>query len=87
MLTIMPAGSRSGADGRRCARCGERLGVYEPIYYTSGQHEVRTSLAADPGLVERADRTGAKLLHAACHERERGLPAGRPAEDHGAARG
>jgi hypothetical protein len=74
MLTIAPEGRRSAPAGRRCASCGERLGVYEPIYYVSGKHVVRTSLAADPGLLERAERTGAMLLHAACYERERGLP-------------
>jgi hypothetical protein len=81
MLTIAPVGCRR-PDVRRCASCGDRLGVYEPIYYASGQHLVRTSLAADPDLLARADRSGARLLHAACYERERGLFAGVSAEDH-----
>lgn len=74
MLAIAREGRHAAPGERRCASCGERLGVYEPIYYASGDHVVRTSLAADPGLLERANRTGAMLLHAACYERERGLP-------------
>jgi hypothetical protein len=48
----------------RCARCGDVIGVYEPLVLVSG-HAIRvTSRAAEPG-VGVSDGVG---YHASCHE-------------------
>jgi len=49
-------------DRIRCPRCGDVIGVYEPlvIRYTAGPH--RTSIAAEPHLFP----ISADCYHAAC---------------------
>jgi hypothetical protein len=47
-----------------CARCGELLGVYEPLIVIDGSGVRRTSLAAEPELAIRHGGNG--CLHAAC---------------------
>jgi hypothetical protein len=48
----------------RCERCGEVIGVYEPLIYAHANGVHQSSRAADPGLA--ASATGS-LYHAACY--------------------
>jgi hypothetical protein len=57
------SGGYRGARRPRCARCGEALGIYEPLVVIDAQGARRTSCAADPQLL----CGGAELLHRACH--------------------
>jgi hypothetical protein len=47
----------------RCARCGELIGVYEPLVHVIGETVRRTSRAADP---EIATQTGC-FYHDGCY--------------------
>jgi hypothetical protein len=49
----------------RCERCGDVIGVYEPLMYVHATGVAESSRAADPGL--SADASGL-LYHAACYE-------------------
>jgi hypothetical protein len=46
----------------RCHRCGETIGVYEPVVRVTGGLAVVTSLAREPGLELAADG----CYHRAC---------------------
>ncbi len=48
-----------------CSRCGTVLGVYEPLVCVVDGRVRRTSRAADPALIRRAEA----CYHAACYER------------------
>jgi hypothetical protein len=51
----------------RCGRCGERIGVYEPLVHVCAKRAQRTSrLAADPAEL----RTG-RCYHADCWQHAR----------------
>ena len=55
---------------RRCAACGERLGVYEPLVWVAAEGPVHGSLLVlreTPGF----EGDAATLVHAACDARER----------------
>jgi hypothetical protein len=47
----------------RCARCGEVIGVYEPLIVVEGARPRHSSLAAEPAL---AGAPG-ELYHQGCH--------------------
>jgi len=47
---------------RRCAHCGEVLGVYEPIVARDARGTRETSIAAEPDL----QASPADLYHARC---------------------
>jgi hypothetical protein len=49
----------------RCARCGEVIGVYEPLVHVVDGVAQKTSRAADPEIVHA--RTGA-VFHLACSD-------------------
>lgn len=48
----------------RCARCGDVIGVYEPLVLVRGESIRVTSRAAEPGVLGD-DGVG---YHAGCHE-------------------
>jgi hypothetical protein len=52
------------APGPRCSRCGEPIGVYEPLVVIERGRARRTSRAAEP---EIATAPG-EYRHLACHE-------------------
>jgi hypothetical protein len=72
-----PSSTPSAGPPLRCDRCGELLGVYEPLIALEGDALRGTSLAA-----ERTAPAGATYLHRACHLRGGGVL---PPEDHGTA--
>jgi len=53
-----------------CSRCGDVIGVYEPLILVSGDRIRETSMAAEPEL----PLSGAEHYHRACH------PGSRPAD-------
>jgi hypothetical protein len=55
----------------RCARCGEVIGVYEPLAVVVDAIGRITSIAAEPGV---APASG-ELFHRACFEPRIGFPA------------
>lgn len=55
----------------RCAHCGDVIGVYEPMMIVEDGPARRTSLAAEPSLASRADRS----FHGHCYE-DGGRPPG-----------
>jgi hypothetical protein len=57
------SGGRGDARRLRCARCGDAVGIYEPLVVIDAQGARQSSYAADPRLL----RGGAELLHCACH--------------------
>lgn len=48
----------------RCARCGDVMGVYEPLIHVADERVRRTSRAAEPDVC-RADGV---CYHASCYE-------------------
>jgi hypothetical protein len=52
----------------RCRRCGDLIGVYEPLVVCSKDGAHTTSRAAEPGL----EATGATHYHRACYTGEVG---------------
>ncbi len=63
-LTLAPYAAEAQAPS--CARCGDRIGAWEPAVLVLGAVVHRTSRAADPELLSAASR-GA-LYHAACYD-------------------
>jgi hypothetical protein len=62
----MEASTREPSDQRRrCADCGDVIGVYEPLVHVIGATARRTSLAANP---ETCSQDG-DCYHAGCYER------------------
>ena len=55
----------------RCARCGEVIGVYEPIIALSGGIARETSRAA---RLERAPQADERCYHRSCIEPREGDP-------------
>lgn len=53
----------------RCERCGEVIGVYEPLVLVTEEGSRTTSAAAEPHVVEES---GARF-HRACHQDPLGL--------------
>jgi hypothetical protein len=49
-----------------CARCGDVIGVYEPLVEVLGELARHTSRAAEPGVCT----TGGACYHRACYELE-----------------
>jgi hypothetical protein len=49
-----------------CTRCGEVIGVYEPMVVLEGEVARRTSLAAEPDL--RRSARVRECVHAECAE-------------------
>jgi hypothetical protein len=47
----------------RCVKCGDRIGVYEPLVHIDGGVARRTSRAAEPEIVHARP-----VYHAACWE-------------------
>jgi hypothetical protein len=47
-----------------CGRCGEVIGIYEPLVVLEDGAARQTSYAAEPGLIEM----GEAVFHRACHE-------------------
>lgn len=47
----------------RCSRCGDVIGVYEPLVIVEGGGPRESSLAAEPALADAS----AKLYHQGCH--------------------
>jgi hypothetical protein len=47
----------------RCGRCGEIIGVYEPLVLLEGRAARSTSCAAEPELM----RATGDFFHRACH--------------------
>lgn len=71
----VPSGARRGAavtaaDPLGCARCGEVIGVYEPLVVRLRDGFRETSLAADPELPV----AGADHFHLACWTPGPGAP-------------
>jgi hypothetical protein len=58
-LPLMPAIDETS----RCTRCGEVIGVYEPLVIVEGGGPRDSSLAAEPALAGAS----AKLYHRSCH--------------------
>jgi hypothetical protein len=59
------SGARLPESAPRCRRCGEVIGVYEPLIHVVGGLSHRTSRAACPRLSANASEA---LYHAACYE-------------------
>lgn len=53
----------TGERRLRCARCGDVIGIYEPLIVVSGDRVRETSLAAEPEL----PLAGAEHYHRACY--------------------
>ena len=54
---------RAGPSVVRCARCGEVIGVYEPLVHVLDGIADTTSRAASPEIAH----TRGAVYHAACH--------------------
>ena len=48
----------------RCERCGDVIGVYDPLVHVAGETARRTSRAAEPDI---ADVPG-RIYHDACYQ-------------------
>lgn len=48
----------------RCHRCGDVIGVYDPLVHLAGQTARRTSRAAEPDIAHAAGR----IYHDACYQ-------------------
>jgi hypothetical protein len=46
-----------------CARCGDVIGVYDPLVHVSGERARRTSRAAEPEILNVAGR----IYHEECY--------------------
>jgi hypothetical protein len=67
MLTEMSANAHTpGGPPPSCARCGDVIGVYEPLVEVLGELARQTSRAAEPGVCT----TGGTCYHRACYELE-----------------
>lgn len=47
-----------------CARCGDVIGVYDPLVHVAGERARRTSRAAEPEILNVAGR----IYHDACYQ-------------------
>jgi hypothetical protein len=52
-------------EARRCRRCGDVIGVYEPMIRVVSGHAVRTSWAAQDEMLENAD---GEAFHVDCYD-------------------
>lgn len=48
-----------------CERCGDIIGVFEPVSWVIGDHVIATSRAAQPDIAS-PDRAG-RIFHAGCY--------------------
>jgi hypothetical protein len=48
----------------RCERCGDVIGVYDPLVHVAGETARRTSRAAEPDIADVAGR----IYHDACYQ-------------------
>jgi hypothetical protein len=68
------AASRNHEEPLRCARCGDVIGIYEPLVLVEGLGQRLTSRAAEPEVMHTPGDFFHGACHTAAHAEHNGLP-------------